>query len=236
MIWRLLTSFSLVCALASAAAVTGHVSITESGHEGSKFADPAGTVVWLEPLETVSTPVKLQAGAFRMVQKNKTFTPHVLAIPAGSTVEFPNSDPIFHNAFSNYDGQIFDIGLYPPGSTRRVTFRREGVVRVFCNIHSSMSAVIVVLGSPYFSVLEDSGAFVIDNVPSGTYRVNAFSEHATEKSLTEQSRVIEVDGGTKDIGPMTMVGSAFLTTPHLNKYGKPYPPESNSSIYPGARQ
>src|SRR5947209_12903357 len=168
MIWRLLTSFSLVCALASAAAVTGHVSITESGHEGSKFADPAGTVVWLEPLETVSTPGKLQAGAFRMVQKNKTFTPHVLAIPAGSTVEFPNSDPIFHNAFSNYDGQIFDIGLYPPGTTRSITFRRPGAVRVFCNIHAAMSAVILVVDTPYFAVTDESGAFSIEGMPKGT--------------------------------------------------------------------
>jgi len=236
MIWRLLISFSLACALAAAAAVTGHVSIVESGHEGSKSADPAGTVVWLEPLDSVSATSKLQPGSFRMVQKNKTFTPHVLAIPAGSTVDFPNSDPIFHNAFSNYDGQIFDIGLYPPGSSRRVTFRREGVVRVFCNIHSSMSAVIVVLGSSYYSVLDDSGTFVINNVPFGTYRLNAFNEHATEKSLAEQSRIIEVDSATKDIGPMTMIGSGFLTMPHLNKLGKPYPPESTNTLYPGARQ
>ena len=71
-----------------------------------------------------------------MVQKDKTFTPHVLAIPVGATVEFPNFDPIFHNAFSNYDGKTFDLGLYAPGTSKSVVFSRPGIVRVFCNIHA----------------------------------------------------------------------------------------------------
>ncbi len=117
----------------------------------ASIATIPGVVVWLEPLSGVAV-LPAKAGRAEMIQKDKTFTPHVLAITAGTTVDFPNYDPIFHNAFSNYDGQIFDIGLYPPGTTRSIPFRRPGVVRVFCNIHPTMSAVIVVLKSPYFAV------------------------------------------------------------------------------------
>ena len=101
-----------------------------------------------------------------MVQKDKTFTPHILAVPVGATVDFPNFDPIFHNAFSNYDGQVFDVGLYPPGTSRSVRFSRPGVVRVFCNIHASMSAVIAVLATPYFDTSKRDGKFEIRDVPA----------------------------------------------------------------------
>ena len=97
----------------------------------------------------------------RMVQKDKTFSPHVLAIPVGANVEFPNFDPIFHNAFSNYDGKTFDLGLYAPGTSKSVVFSRPGIVRVFCNIHATMSAVIAVLETPYFDVSKPNGSFEI---------------------------------------------------------------------------
>ena len=96
-----------------------------------------------------------------MRQKNKTFSPHILAISAGTFVDFPNDDPIFHNAFSSYSGEIFDVGLYAPGTSRSVQFSRAGIVRVFCNIHSSMSAVIVVLPTPYFATTAPRRRFQI---------------------------------------------------------------------------
>src|SRR6202044_1888521 len=102
-------------------------------------------------------------------QKGKMFMPHILPVMAGTTVDFPNLDPIFHNAFSSYSGQIFDVGLYPPGTSRSVRFTREGVVRVFCNIHSSMSAMIVVLATPYFAVTGRDGSFALPDVPPGEY-------------------------------------------------------------------
>ena len=112
-----------------AATVSGRVELVLS-HDPNvrKHPDYSGVVVWLEPLS--GAPVlSVTAPHAEMIQKNKTFTPHVLAITVGTTVDFPNYDPIFHNAFSNYNGQIFDIGLYPPGTTRSIAFRREGVVR-----------------------------------------------------------------------------------------------------------
>src|SRR6185295_18656305 len=114
-----------------------------------KHMDFSGVVVWLEPANGSPAPVTPGATA-KMIQKDKTFTPHVLPIRTGTSVDFPNFDPIFHNAFSNYNGRTFDVGLYPPGTSQRVPFTRSGIVRVFCNIHANMSAVIVVLNTPYF--------------------------------------------------------------------------------------
>ena len=96
---------------------------------------------------------------YRMEQKNKHFKPHVLAIPVGATVDFPNQDPIFHNVFSNYNGQIFDLSLYKPNTSRDVVFKRAGIVRVFCNIHPTMSAIIAVLDTPWFAVSDATGSF-----------------------------------------------------------------------------
>ena len=136
MILRLVICFNLLAAACNAACVKGTVVLTQARAERNGPIDLSGTVVWLEPLAGASAALHQIAEKSRIVQKNKTFHPHILAIPIGTSVEFPNFDPIFHNAFSNYNGQIFDVGLYPPGTTRRVTFKREGIVRVFCNIHS----------------------------------------------------------------------------------------------------
>jgi hypothetical protein len=172
-----------------------------------------------------------------MVQKDKTFRPHVLAIPVGSSVDFPNYDPIFHNAFSNYSGQLFDVGLYPPGSTRRVLFRREGVVRVFCNIHPSMSALIVVLRSPYYTVTRNDGSWSIPNVPSGTYTLHVFHERATDAALQALTRKVVIDGEDTSAIKLSISESGYLQTPHKNKYGKDYPPVTEDfSTYPGAKK
>ena len=144
----------LICFSASllplcAAAVSGRVEWDSHYAAVRNRHDFSGVVIALTPVETTALPAAGEHAV--MLQKDKMFSPHVLAIQAGALVEFPNADPIFHNAFSSYNGQVFDIGLYPPGTTRSVRFARPGVVRVFCNIHASMSALIVVVASPYFA-------------------------------------------------------------------------------------
>lgn len=167
----------------------------------------------------------------KIIQKDKTFTPHVLAIPVGSTIDFPNLDPIFHNAFSSYSGQIFDIGLYPPGSTRSVRFTREGVVRVFCNIHSSMSALIVVLATPFFAVTRSDGSFEIRDVPPGQYELSVFHERASEATLHALTRTTGVGADPVNLSPIVISEDGYLAIPHKNKFGRDYPQEAPA--YPG---
>ena len=113
-----------------------------------------------------------------MRQEGLTFVPHVLAVPRGSTIDFPNGDAIFHNVFSLSKAASFDLGRYPKGASKSVRFDTPGLVKVFCHIHSDMSAVIVVLDNPFFAVPDAAGHYAIDGVPPGTYRVMAWHERA----------------------------------------------------------
>jgi plastocyanin len=188
-----------------------------------KHKDYSGVVVWLEPMAHLvpHTPPSRPAV---MLQKNKMFIPHVLAIEVGGSVSFPNLDPIFHNAFSNFNGQIFDVGLYKPGASRTVSFERVGIVRVFCNIHPQMSAVIAVLPTPYFAVTDKSGAFEIANVPPGDYQFHVFHERASPETLDRLVRKVTVETARLELPLLTISESGYLPAPHMNKYGKAYPP------------
>ena len=204
--------FSLTAVALSGAALQGKVELTDAKKKGSA----EGVVVWLEPVGGRSAPAP---GKFVLDQRNKKFLPHVMAIPVGSQVDFPNHDPIFHNAFSNFAGQPFDTGLYPPGGTQRIRFQREGVVRVFCNIHSSMSAVIVVSPSPWFAASKSDGSFSIADVPPGEYVVKLWHERANETALRAAERRVTV-GGDATLDAITIVEAGFAAPPpHKNKYG-----------------
>jgi plastocyanin len=226
---------AILCAIpVRSATVTGHVNLVFSQDPNvRKHLDYSGVVIWLEPLDV--PPSLPRAKHAEMAQKNKTFIPHVLAITVGTTVDFPNYDPIFHNAFSNYNGQIFDVSLYPPGTSRSITFQREGVVRVFCNIHPAMSAVIVVLKSPYFSVSGKNGNLQISGVPPGSYRMHVFHERATDQTLGALTRVIEVTSDGAQLAPISVSESGYLQLPHKNKYGKDYPAATDSGSYAGPK-
>ncbi len=222
-LWRICSSL-LAAGCALAGAVSGKVELRESKNPAvTRRADYSGVVVWLEPVDPRVAPGPVPRRA-RMVQKDKTFTPHVLAIETGAVVDFPNYDPIFHNAFSNYDGEIFDVGLYPPGTSRSVTFKRPGVVRVFCNIHSTMSALIVVVSTPYFDTTPRDGSFQIAGVPSGEYRLRFFHERATEHTLNALDRRITVGSEGFSAGETKISEAGYLPVPHKNKYGVDYPP------------
>ena len=156
----LLTGAGLVGLLrAQSSTVSGEILLVR---KDGKPPDNSGAVIWLEPVEG-KAPTK--PANFKMVQKDKRFDPHVLAVPLGSTVAFPNLDPFFHNVFSLFDGRRFDLGLYEAGASRTVTFPRPGVCFIFCNIHPEMSAVVVVVDSPYYAVTGPKGTFSIDVPP-----------------------------------------------------------------------
>jgi plastocyanin len=235
MIWRSLifSSFLMTAGVAPAAVVSGKVVLRDSRIAAVSKGNYSGVVISLAPLDHPADPEPRRA---RMLQKDKTFTPHVLAISTGSTVDFPNADPIFHSAFSSYSGQIFDVGLYPPGTNKAVRFTRPGVVRVFCNIHPTMSAVIVVLDTPYFDTTGKDGTFHI-TVPAGDYELNVFHERATETTMRGLSRRITVAESPVQLPEIEISEAGYLAIPHKNKYGHDYPPAaSEESVYPGAHQ
>ena len=186
-----------------------------------KGADFSGVVVWLTSTE--APPSEAIAKRAKMLQKDKSFSPHILAIQTGTSVDFPNLDPIFHNAFSNYEGQIFDIALYPPGSSRTVHFYRPGIVRVFCNIHPSMSAIIVVVSSKDFATTDRDGHYSIPNVSPGTYQIHFFSERATPETLAKLTHDISVGDGSESLASVAISEAGYLPVAHKNKYGRDYP-------------
>ncbi len=188
-------------------------------------------VVWLSPVPgvmTASAEPSFAPGHFRMEQKDKSFIPHLLVVPMGSTVEFPNLDPFFHNVFSQFNGKRFDLGLYEAGSTRVVHFDHEGISYIFCNIHSQMAAVIVTLRTPYYAVGTRSGPLQVHDVPSGDYELQVWAEGADAKALQELSRRVHIAPAQDDLGVLQVPVTGTLAE-HKNKFGDDYRPEPPQS-------
>ncbi|HEY7498427.1 MAG TPA: carboxypeptidase regulatory-like domain-containing protein [Vicinamibacterales bacterium] len=143
--------------------------------------DRRRSVVYLESAPRAAFEHRDEARA-KLDQRNETFVPHVLAIVAGTTVDFPNNDQTFHNVFSLSALKPFDLGRYAAGRSKSVRFDRPGVIRVFCDIHSHMSAFILVFAHRFFAVTDDDGRYRLDNVPPGTYTVIAWNESTPNDS------------------------------------------------------
>src|SRR5271166_269694 len=203
--------------------VTGHVVL-----EGAANISPSNaTVVWLSPIGAASAPAMHAV----LQQKNKTFEPHLLVVTKGSSVEFPNRDPWFHNVFSLFNGKRFDLGLYEAGTTRTVHFDREGISYIFCNIHPEMSAVVVVLASQYFAIPDKQGEFSIASVPPGRYMLHVWNENALPVALQAMSRAVDVRETSHSVGSIH-IQVTTASTPHKNKYGQDYePPSPNNPVY-----
>jgi plastocyanin len=214
-------------ALLAAVASCGAQEVTLSGkvvQEGGGVT-PSASVIWLSPDGGYPGLAPMHAV---LTQKDKTFAPHLLVITRGSTVEFPNRDPWFHNVFSLFNGKRFDLGLYEAGSSRTVHFDREGVSFIFCNIHPEMSAVIVVVGSPYFAVPNKLGEFSLAAVPAGRYTLHVWNESALPASLQALSRDVTVSGTAHSLGAIH-IPVTKSPAPHKNKYGQDYEPASPSN-------
>jgi plastocyanin len=229
-----IVTLALVLSALAGAPMPAHTSdgVTVSGSaavigKGKPAEDSSGVVVWLEPADAAVRPhVEPLRTRPRMVQRDKQFEPHLLVVPVGSAVEFPNLDPYFHNVFSLFDGKRFDLGLYEAGASRSVTFSRAGVSRVFCNIHPEMNAVIVAVDTPYYAVSARSGAFTIPDVPAGRYLVTAWHErHKLERPGAP--REVQISAAAPSIGAIRFIESTQLTVAHKNKYGLDYPPVRN---------
>jgi plastocyanin len=136
-----------------------------------------------------------ESGRVVMDQHNETFVPHVLAIMTGTTVDFPNSDPFYHNVFSLSKAGRFDLGRYAAGRSKAVRFDKPGIVRVFCDIHSHMNAFILVFSHPFFALTNAEGRYGIDRVPAGTYSVIAWNEG----TASEPQSVTVPEGGVAEL-------------------------------------
>ncbi len=137
--------------------------------------DRAQSVVYLEMAPQGAFEAR-PVGRAVLDQRQETFVPYALAVTVGTTVEFPNGDPIYHNVFSFSKPKRFDLGRYPQGRTKTVRFDRPGIVRVFCEIHSHMSAFILVFSHQYFASTDATGRYRIDAVPPGDYDVSVWTD------------------------------------------------------------
>lgn len=131
--------------------------------------------------EGIPALVDLMAMKAAIAQKDEQFVPHLVAVTTGSSVSFPNDDPFFHNVFSLSRGASFNLGRYPSGVTRSRLFSRAGIVKVFCELHSHMSAVVRVFDHPWFTIPDDQGSFSIDGVPAGEHTLVAWHERIGER-------------------------------------------------------
>jgi hypothetical protein len=152
------------------------------------------------------------------------FTPHLLVVPTGSQVEFPNQDPFFHNVFSLFNGKRFDLGLYESGTSRSVRFDREGVSYIFCNIHPEMGAIVLALNTPYYGVSGEDGNIALHNVPAGNYRLNVWSENGQPASPEVSQRVVQVSNQPVHLGEITLQAVTDALAHHKNKFGEDYEP------------
>jgi plastocyanin len=197
-------------AVVGAGTVTGKVELVDKG--GRKATDLSDVVVYVD-----GARIKPRPATATMVMKGKAFNPHVVVVPVGGTVQFPNEDPIFHNAFSVSGENRFDMELYKRPKVGAFTFQHPGVVKVYCNIHPQMSAVVVVRDNPYFTKAASDGTFTVENVPAGTHTLRAWHDRAGEAGV--QVTVPERGAAT---AALKLDATTWKRVQHKNKFGKDY--------------
>ena len=194
------------------ATLVGKVSLIDRGDQPAE--DLAQAVVWVDS-GSVEAPRPARAD---MATQDKQFVPRVVVVAVGSTVTFPNHDGFKHNVFSLSEARPFDLGLYGRGEGKSVEFPEAGIIRVYCNVHASMSGFVVITDSPWFAQAAGDGTFLIKDVPPGTYRLHAWHERAKE--------IVTIDVTVPPQGitglTVTLDASGYKFKAHLNKYGQPY--------------
>ena len=218
-------------------AVTIHMAVqrqaaTKTEKSAKTAQDTSEIVVWLKPLEPGARSDAAGAASHRKVQlaqHNKTFQPHVLVVPVGTVVDFPNRDPFFHNVFSLFDGKRFDLGLYEAGASNSVRFDRLGVSFLFCNIHPEMSAVVVAVDTPYYALSDRKGNLTIQNVPDGKYELHVWYERSLPDDLKNLTRTVTIASASRELGTIQVPENPSFTPAHKNKYGQDYAPPPTPS-------
>jgi len=218
--------------------VRGRVEVIGAEGRGkTRHVAIPGTVVWLTPItgtggEATAAMPPSSAANPRLVQKNKSFDPHILVVPVGSMVEFPNHDPFFHNVFSLFEGKRFDLGLYEAGTTRMVRFDRLGISYIFCNIHPEMSAVVITMATPLYAISNRDGQLSLAAVPYGRYMLHVWSEGMGPENALPLTREITIAETASSLGVIRVPEANGQRMAHKNKYGREYDePTPNNSVY-----
>ncbi len=213
-----------VVGFSAAGRVAGRIVILEKDNKASP--DLSDAVLYLETPAAVTTaarPVTVEIAI-----TDKTYAPHVVVVPLGSTVRFPNHDPFNHNVFSVSEPNSFDLGLYGRGEAKSYTFARPGLVRVYCNVHPRMVAYVLVMENRYYAQPGSDGSFAIDNVPAGRYRLHVWHERIPSEVVKDVSAA---DGGGQPNLQIALNARGYKWEPHRNKYGRNYPTNAGRERY-----
>ena len=208
-------SYLVLCTLHASAEplsrIAGTVAILD--RDGNELVDRSGVVVFLDGTSL--------AGEFKttpemMSHKGRRFSPEILPVMRGTTIDFLNDDDIYHNVFSLSVAKPFDLGIYPEGTSKVLTFDQPGLVRIYCNLHPEMVSTILVLNNGLFAKTNTEGEFQINEVPDGSYTLRLWYEYADE-----QARPVSVSGSAALEENFT-VEITKRRRKHKNKFGKPY--------------
>ena len=206
----------LLPAALSAATIEGRIALTAEG-KPLRAEEAQDAIVYFRPKTPAAKAPAPATVEMRTVRKQ--FVPRVLAVTVGSTVRFPNADPILHNAFSTSKDNAFDVGLYGEGGGQAVTLAHPGYVRVYCNVHHSMIGHILVLDTPYFTHPDASGNFRLSNLPKGEGDLVVWHERANPWHA-----VVNAGAPVADVG---LELTQRKIPQHMNKFGKPYGRDPN---------
>jgi plastocyanin len=224
---RLVAGFVLVLAVVgfvTAGRVAGRIVILEKDNKPSP--DLGDAVLYLEAPAAVTTAAR--PTTVEIAITDKTYAPHVVVVPLGSTVRFPNHDPFNHNVFSVSEPNSFDLGLYGRGEAKSYTFQHPGLVRVYCNVHPRMVAYVLVMGNRYYSQPANDGSFAIDDVPAGRYRLHVWHERIPTEVVKDVSA--GTGGGQAEL-QIALNARGYKWEPHRNKYGRNYPTNAGRERY-----
>ena len=231
----ILAGLSVVgCALAQPVTVTGNVTIERKDAARNAKSDWSNAVVWLKPAagSNIVLPRAANQPKYEIRQTHKRFEPHILAVPMGSTIWFPNLDPFFHNVFSLYEGNRFDLGLYEAGATHSTRFDRPGICFIFCNIHPEMSGVVITLNTPFYAMVHGQGPIEIANVPFGRYQLHVWSEGNGPENTQPPGQELTIAESSPKVVVVRVPAINRQNLAHKNKYGRDYdPPTPDSPIY-----
>jgi len=207
------------------ARVTGHVTILEKGNKPSP--DLGDAVIFLEGPGPAARPATAE-----IFIRDKAYAPHVVVVPLGSTVRFPNLDPFNHNVFSVSEPGQFDLGLYGRGEAKAHTFTAAGLVRVFCNVHPRMVAYVVVMANRWYAQPAGDGAFMIADVPAGRYKLHVWHERVATELMKDITVTPGGEGGGGAVDPQSPPNAPGANgEPHKNKYGQDYPTNAGLERY-----